>query len=78
MVRLKRCPSLAILSTLFGISTALASRISITWILFMEKEIAFLLEFTTLEEIEGLKRQKYLEMSSMKNSEQSLTVLSFI
>lgn len=58
MVRLRRHPSLVMLSTLFGISTGLASRISITWILFMEKELSFLLKFTTLEEMEGLKRPK--------------------
>jgi hypothetical protein len=46
------------LSALFGISTALVSRISITWVLFMEKEFHFLLNFTTLKEMEGLKRPK--------------------
>ena len=46
------------LSALFGISTALASRISITWVLFMEKELDFLLNFATLKEMEGLKRPK--------------------
>ena len=58
LVRLRRFPSLAMLSALFGISTALVSRISITWVLFMEKELNFLLSFATLKEMEGLKRPK--------------------
>jgi hypothetical protein len=49
------------LSALFGISTALVSRISITWVLFMEKELDFLLHFTTLKEMEGLKRPKVFQ-----------------
>ena len=62
LVRLRRFPSLAMLSALFGISTALVSRISITWVLFMEKELNFLLSFATLKEMEGLKRPKYTEI----------------
>lgn len=58
LVRLRRCPSLCMLSIMFGISTALASRISITWILFLEKELDFLLNFSTLDEMKGLKRPK--------------------
>ncbi len=46
------------LADLFGISTGSISRIIITWILFLEKELSFLLHFPTLSELDGLKYPK--------------------
>ena len=58
LVRLKRSPTLLMLANQFGISTAACSRIVTTWILFLAKELKFLLPFSTLSEMEGLCRPK--------------------
>lgn len=44
------------LSKSFGISVTLASRMFITWVLFLQKELEFLLSLTTVTEMEGVKR----------------------
>ena len=41
LVRLRRNPSLEMLCDIFGITTGTGSRIFITWILFLEKELGF-------------------------------------
>lgn len=51
LVRLRRNPSLEMLCDIFGITTVTGSRINITWILFLEKELVFLLPFSTKEEL---------------------------
>ena len=51
LVRLRRNPSLEMLCDIFGITTGTGSRINITWILFLEKELVFLLPFSTKEEL---------------------------
>ncbi|XP_068760145.1 uncharacterized protein [Montipora capricornis] len=45
LVRLRRNPSLEMLCDIFGITTGTGSRIFITWILFLGKELLFLLLF---------------------------------
>jgi hypothetical protein len=54
LVRLKRKPSIVMLADLFDIAPGTASRIFITWILFLEKELSFLLSFPTLAELEDI------------------------
>lgn len=46
------------LADIFGVSPATASRITISWLLFLEKELLFLLPFSTLEEMAGLRLSK--------------------
>ena len=46
------------LANTFRVSIAACSRIVTTWILFLEKELKFLLPFSTLSEMEGLRRPK--------------------
>lgn len=58
LFRLKRNPTLFMLANTFGISIAACSRIVTTWILFLEKELKFLLPFSTLSEMDGLRRPK--------------------
>ncbi|XP_028414129.1 uncharacterized protein LOC114537197 [Dendronephthya gigantea] len=58
LVRLKRSPTLLMLANNFGISESTCSRIVTTWVLFLEKELQFLLPFSTLTEMEGLQRPK--------------------
>jgi hypothetical protein len=57
-VRLRRRPTLLTLCTTFGISTGNGSNIFITWVLFLEREMEFLLNFSTLIHMEGLRRPK--------------------
>ena len=54
LVRLKRKPSIVMLADLFGISSGTASKTFISWLLFLEKELSFLLPFSTVEEMSGL------------------------
>lgn len=58
LVRLRRKPSMTMLADIFGIATGTASRITITWILFLEKELSFLLPFSTTDEMNGLPMPK--------------------
>ena len=55
LVRLRRKITIKTLADLFGISTGSTSRIIITWILFLEKE---LLHFPTLSELDGIQYPK--------------------
>jgi hypothetical protein len=54
LVRLRRRLTITVLADVFGIASGTASRIIITWILFLEKELAFLLKFPTVSEMEGI------------------------
>ena len=60
LVRLKRKPSIVMLADLFDIAPGTASRIFITWILFLEKELSFLLYFPTLAELSDIDCPKSL------------------
>ena len=60
LVRLKRKPSIVMLADLFDIAPGTASRIFITWILFLEKELSFLLYFPTLAELSDVDCPKSL------------------
>jgi hypothetical protein len=58
---------MAVLCDWFGISCASGSKIFITWILFLEKELKFLIKFATLSEMEGISRPKcYEEMKNLR------------
>ena len=65
LIRLRRNPSIVMLSDLFGISAGTGSRIFITWVLFLSKELKFLLPFSTLDELKGVKVPK--EIKHIKN-----------
>lgn len=58
LVRLRRRPTLVMLCTTFGISTGSGSKIFMTWMLFLEKELEFLIKFSSLSGMEGLARPK--------------------
>lgn len=58
MVRLRRNISLTVLANVFGISIPTASRIIMSWIVFLEKELDFLVNFHTLSELSGLPSPK--------------------
>ena len=51
LVRLRRKVIVLVLADLFGISKSTASRIIISWILFLAKELSFLLNFHTVQEM---------------------------
>lgn len=51
LVRLRRKPSIRIIADLFYIAPGTASRIFITWIIFLGKELSFLLSFSTVAEL---------------------------
>jgi hypothetical protein len=48
------------LSDRFCISTGTGSRIFIIWLLFLSKELQFLLPFTTTEDLDGVQKPKQL------------------
>ena len=51
----------------FGISHASGSKIFITWILFLEKDLGFLIKFATLSQMEGISRpQCYAELKNLR------------
>ena len=58
LVRLKRAPSIIMLADIFGISRGTASRIFISWIMFLKEELTFLLPFSTVEEMSDLRIPK--------------------
>ena len=60
LIRLRRNPSIVMLSDLFCISTGTGSRIFITWLLFLSKELLFLLPFTTTADLDGIQKPKEL------------------
>ena len=67
LVRLRRSPTLATLCDWFGISCASGSKIFITWVLFLEKELNFLIMFSSLSEMEGVARPKcYAEIANLR------------
>ena len=45
----------------FGISTTIGSRIFTTWVLFLEKELEFLLHFTSTKDLRGVPQPKSLK-----------------
>ena len=63
LVRLRRRPTLASLCYVFGISIGSGSKVFVTWVLFLEKELEFLLDFSTLADMEGVKRPKVFRKS---------------
>ena len=67
LVRLRRNPSLEMLCDIFGITTGTGSRIFITWILFLEKELSFLLPFSTREELIGIPKPHCFQKNCFKN-----------
>ena len=67
LVRLKRNTSLEMLWDIFGITTGTGSRIFITWILFLEKELAFLLPFSTKEELREISKPNCFKKNCFKN-----------
>ena len=67
LIRLHHCPTLTVLCDWFGISSGSGSKIFITWILFLEKELNFLLNFATLSEMEGIHRpQCYQKLNNLR------------
>ena len=67
LVRLRRYPSLEMLCDVFGITTGTGSNIFITWLLFLEKELSFILPFATKEEMAGVPKPNCFKKSSLKN-----------
>ena len=55
------------LCDIFGITTGTGSRIFITWILFLEKELAFLLPFSTKEELREISKPNCFKKNCFKN-----------
>ena len=55
------------LCDIFGITTGTGSRIFITWILFLEKELGFLLPFSTKEELREISKPNCLKKNCFKN-----------
>ena len=67
LVRLHHCPTLDVLCDWFGISHASGNKIFITWILFLEKDLGFLIKFATLSQMEGISRpQCYAELKNLR------------
>lgn len=55
------------LGDLFGVAPGTVSRIVITWVLFLEKELSFLLPFSTLDEMADVKRPKaFIEFPKLR------------
>ena len=67
LLRLRRNPSLEMLWDIFGITTGTGSRIFITWILFLEKELGFLLPFSTKEELREISKPNCFKKNCFKN-----------
>ena len=68
LVRLiRRDPSLEMLCDVLGISIGTGRKIFITWVLFLEKELRFLLPFRTKEELNGIPIPKCFRKESFKN-----------
>ena len=55
------------LCDIFGITTGTGSKIFVTWILFLEKELSFLLPFSTREELTGVTKPNCFKKKSLKN-----------
>ena len=55
LVRLRRKFTVLVLADLFGISKSTASRIIISWLLFLSEELSSLLKFHTIQEMAGLR-----------------------
>ena len=68
LVRLRRNPSLEMLCDVFGITTGTGSRIFIAWILFQERELRFLLPFSSKEDLLGIPKPNcFQKIISFKN-----------
>ena len=61
LIRLGRNTSIVMLADLFGISAGTGSRIFITWVLFLSQELKFLLPFSTLNDLNGVRKPTELE-----------------
>ena len=67
LVRLRHCPTLNLLCDWFGISCSTGSTIFITWILFLEKELKFLIKFASLSDMAGIDRPKcYADVRNLR------------
>ena len=55
------------LCDIFGITTGTGSRIFITWILFLEKELGFHLPFSTKEELREISKPNCFKKNCFKN-----------
>ena len=55
LIRIRRNASVQMLSDIFGISSGQGSRIFITWILFLSRELKYLVPFSSLKDLEGVK-----------------------
>ena len=49
------------LCDLFGISSGIGSNLFITWVLFLAKELAMFLPFSTIKDMEGIPRPQAYE-----------------
>lgn len=58
LVRLRRSPSIIMLSDLFGVCARTGSQIFISWVLFLSNELKFILPFSTVSDIKGITRPK--------------------
>lgn len=67
LVRLRRNPSLEMLCDIFGVTKWSGSRIFVTWILFLEKELRFILPFSTKQELIGIPRPSCFKKNRFKN-----------
>lgn len=56
LVKLRRNPSFLMLCDLFGISSSTGSNLFITWVMFLSKELKVFLPFSTIKEMEGIRR----------------------
>ena len=67
LVRLRHRPTLNLLCDWFGISCSTGSAIFITWVLFLEKELNFLIKFASLSDMEGISRpQCYAAVKNLR------------
>jgi hypothetical protein len=64
------------LSDIFGISAVTGSRIFISWVLFLNEELKFLLPFPTTSDLKGITQTKGFK--KFENLTEKLTVQSFI
>ena len=54
LIHLRKNASIQMFSDIFGISAGKGSRIFITWILFLSRELEYLSSFSSLEDLQGI------------------------
>ena len=67
LVRPRRNPSFETPCDIFRIATGTGSRTFITWILFLEKELGFLLPFSTKEELKEISKPNCFKKDCFNN-----------